>query len=270
MNSDQTTLVQITKSNPTPLYYQICEIIRDEIATLSLQPGELLPSETELIKRFNVSRATVRKALDALAAEGVVYRLQGKGTFVSDKRIGQELTALTGFVEDMLELGFTPSSQLLKTDQVAASSIVAKQLNLSPGDMVTYIERLRLADNIPLSFDTTWLPDSIGQKIVSNDLNIYPIYSLLEDKYNIILDEANYKVDASTAEGEIADLLQIQPGDPIFVITRTAYTTEKLPIDYEKLYYRADRISFSMHFDRKRPTWRMDSLDRKLSENKDD
>ncbi len=256
---------QITKNSPVPLYYQILEIIRDEIANFSLPPGERLPSETELIERFNVSRATVRKALDVLAAEGAVYRIQGKGTFVSDKRIGQELTALTGFVEDMLELGFSPSSQLLKAVQVTASSVVAKQLNLSPGDVVTYIERLRLANNVPLSFDTTWLPNDIGQKIISNDLNRYPIYSLLEDKYNIILEEADYKVDASIAKGEIASLLQIQTGDPIFVITRVAYTTEKIPIDYEKLYYRADRISFSMHFDRKRPTWRMDALDRKLS-----
>ncbi|MEW5813960.1 MAG: GntR family transcriptional regulator [Spirochaetota bacterium] len=257
--------MQVSKSNPAPLYYQIREIIRDEIINSSLLPGTLLSSETGLINRFKVSRATVRRALDDLAAEGIVYRVQGQGTFVRGHRISQELTALTGFVEDMLELGLRPSSQLLKTDELPVSEVVAKKLNLSPGEVVTYIERLRLANNIPLSFDTTWLPNDVGQKIVSEDLTSYPIYSLLEDKYGITLSEANYIIDASTAEGEIAEILQIQTGDPIFVITRVAYTAEELAIDYEKLYYRADRINFSMRLKRRRPSWRMDSLDKNLS-----
>lgn len=252
--------MSVSKDSPLPLHYQIRQILRKDIFIKRLCPGAPFPSEKELMRRFDVSRTTVRKAMDDLVVEGLIYRVQGQGTFVRGRQIERELTALTGFVEDMVALGYRPSAKVVKTDQVAADETVAKKLELVPGEKVTYIERVRLANDIPLSFDTTWLPNDIGQQIVQDDLSIYPIYSLLEDKYGVSLGHADYVIEATTAVDYIAQMLQIDDGSPAFRIERTAYTAEGVPIDYEMLYYRGDRIRFSMRLKRKRPPWRLSML----------
>jgi len=251
----------LMRNGPLPLYYQIREILRKEIVENDLIPGSPLPSEAELMDRFKVSRATARKAMQDLVNEGLAYKVRGRGAFVRGLPIEQELTALTGFVEDMLELGQCPLARLITAEQILADDKVAGKLRLEVGAPVTYIERVRLANGTPLSFDVTWLPGQIGQKILQDDLNIYPIYSLLEDKHGILLGMADYVVNASVAEGDLAAILSVQNGTPIFIIERTAYTIDGLPVDYELLYYRADRIRFAMRLNRKRPSWRLDVLD---------
>lgn len=106
------------------------------------------------------------------------------------------------------------------------------------------IQRVRLADNSPLSFDETYLPREIGERIVENNLETEPIFSLLEQKYDTPLVEAEYRLEAVSADTNIARALVIPAGNPIFLIERTSYTTGHQPIDYEKLYYRGDHIRF--------------------------
>ena len=253
--------MEISKESPLPLYYQLREVLRQEIVQNNLMPGTLLPSESEMIERFNVSRPSVRRAISDLEAEGLIYREHGKGSFVRGQQIEQELTALTGFVEDMLELGYRPHARLIKTKQVPADQNVAKKLKLPLGTIVTYIERVRIANDIPLSFDTTWMPNDIGQKIIRDNLEVYPIYSLLEDKHGFTLEEADYVIGATVAMGRITSVLEVEQGAPIFTIERTANAKGGIPIDYELLYYRADRIRFAMRLKRKRPPWGLDVLD---------
>ena len=124
------------------------------------------------------------------------------------------------------------------------SESVARKLALAPGTPVVRIQRVRLADNAPLSFDETHLPREIGEKILENDLETEPIFSLLEQKYNTPLVEAEYCLEAVTADATVARALGIGVGSPIFLIERTSYTTGHRPIDYEKLYYRGDQIRF--------------------------
>jgi len=251
---------EFSRDSPLPLYYQICQILRGELAQGNYPLGSSLPSESELIKRFQVSRTTVRKALDELALEGLIHRAQGRGTFVLGFRIEQELTALTGFVEDMLELGYRPSARVVKVEQTLAEGHVAKMLDLDPGAPVTYIERIRLANDEPISFDVTWLPQALGDRVAKENLALYPIYSLLEDKIGVLLDRATYQIESALAMDEVARVLEIEPGSPIFLIERTAYSIEGKPVDYEKLHYRGDRIRFSMMLNRKRPPWRLEAL----------
>ena len=106
------------------------------------------------------------------------------------------------------------------------------------------IQRVRLADNSPLSFDETYLPREIGERILENDLETEPIFSLLEQKYDTPLVEAEYRLEAVSADTTVARALGIAAGSPIFLIERTSYTTGRQPVDYEKLYYRGDQIRF--------------------------
>jgi GntR family transcriptional regulator len=128
---------------------------------------------------------------------------------------------------------------------------VARQLALTRGERVVRIRRVRLADGVPLSFDETYLPLEIGKKIITNNLKVEPIFSLLERKYDIPLIEAEYKLDAVAAENDVARALKVKPRSPIFRIERTSYSTGSRPIDYETLYYRGDLVQFVTRLVRK-------------------
>lgn len=155
-----------------PLYGKVEEVLASEIARGDLRPGDRLPSEDELLARFGVSRITIRRAIQNLIQRDVLEIRRGLGTFVLAPKILQELTKLTGFVEDMDTHGRRASAQVLSKGIVAANEVVARHLGISKGTRVMRIERVRLADSIPMSFDETYLPLDIGKKIVQNDLRV--------------------------------------------------------------------------------------------------
>jgi GntR family transcriptional regulator len=231
-------------NNSIPLYARVEAVLTSNITDGSLPPGSQLPTEDSLIARFDVSRTTVRKAIQNLASRGLVEIQRGRGTFVTQPKITQELTELSGFVEDMQALGRKPTARLIDKQTIAASETVARHLALMTGTLVTRIQRVRLADGVAMSFDETYLPLEIGEKIVTNDLETEPIFSLLEQKYNVPLIEAEYRLEAVSAEPTVSQALGIEAGSPIFMIERTSYSTGGRPIDYERLHYRGDLIRF--------------------------
>lgn len=227
-----------------PLYGKVEEVLASEIARGDHQPGDRLPSEDELLARFGVSRITIRRAIQNLIQRGVVEIQRGRGTFVLAPKVSQELTRLTGFVEDMDTHGRKASAHVVSKGVVAAGLRVAQHLGISKGTRVMRIERVRLADSVPMSFDETYLPLEIGQEIVRNDLRVRQIFTLLEEKYGIPLTEAEYSLEAAAASAHVAAALNISKGAPIFRIERTSFTTSGKPIDYEMLSYRGDLIRF--------------------------
>src|ERR1700760_609480 len=166
-----------------PLYGKVEEVLASEIARGDHQPGDRLPSEDELLARFGVSRITVRRAVQNLIQRGMVEIRRGRGTYALAPKISQDLTRLTGFVEDMEIQGRRASARVLSKEIVAANAVVARHLEISKGARVMRIERVRLADSVPMSFDETWLPLEIGKQVVRNDLRTRQIFTLLEEKY---------------------------------------------------------------------------------------
>lgn len=239
--------------DPTPLYAQLEAQIAAGIANGDFPVGSRLPTEDDLIKRFNVSRTTVRKAIQNLAGRALVEIRRGTGTFVMQPRITQELTELTGFVEDMQALGHDPTARLIDRTVVVANDEVARHLALAAGTRVMRIRRVRLANRVAMSLDETYLPLEIGEKIVTHDLEVEPIFTLLEQRYGIALVDAEYRLEAASANQEVAAALNIDAGSPIFLIERTSYSAGGAPIDYEKLHYRGDLIRFTTRLARHRP-----------------
>jgi GntR family transcriptional regulator len=237
-----TTLID--PSSATPLYAQVEGVLASDIAGGTLPAGEQLPTENDLIERFGVSRPTVRRAVQNLVNRGMVEIRRGKGTYVTRPKITQELTALSGFVEDMQALGRHPTARLLGKQVVAADKTVAHQLALPAGSLVVRIRRVRLADGEPVSFDETYLPKELGEKVITNDLEVEPIFSLLEQKYDLPLVEAEYCLEAVAAEPAVAEALGVETGSALFLIERTSYCAGPRPVDYEKLYYRGDMVRF--------------------------
>jgi|SRR6187402_1504102 len=228
----------------TTLYSRIEETIAAEISRGEYSPGDQLPTEDALLERFQVSRITVRRAIQNLANRGMLEIRRGVGTFVLAPRIEAELTKLTGFVEDMQSVGRTATARVLSQIVVNASARVAERLQLTKGTKVMQIKRVRLADGIPVSLDETYLPLSLGKQIVRNDLRLHPIFTLLEEEYGVPLIEADYQLEAVVATQPVAKALEVKVGSPIFQIERTSLTTDNQAIDYEILSYRGDMVRF--------------------------
>src|SRR5215468_8044010 len=145
-------------STHLPLYAQVENVIMERISNGSWPAGSRLPSEDSLVQEFAVSRTTIRAAIQSLVQRGLVEISRGKGTFVTHPKITQELTELTGFVEDMQAAGRRPAAKVLDQQIVAANQVVARRLAIPQGAPVVRIQRVRLADSRPLSYDETYLP----------------------------------------------------------------------------------------------------------------
>jgi GntR family transcriptional regulator len=236
--------VSVRRHSPLPLYYQIREILREEITSQHMPLGAPFPTETQLMQRFGVSRTTVRKAVDGLVTEGLVHRVQGQGTFVSGRNDERELLTLCSLA-DVPPRGRPTEWRVIRIDQVAADERVARNLQLEPGTPVTYIERLHVDREVPIEFGMAWLPDEVGQTIVQEDLSLYLVAGLLEDRCGVRLGDADCTVGAVNAEGSLAQVLQVAEGTALLIMERTDYTVEEAPILFHRWYVRADRIGFA-------------------------
>lgn len=211
--------------NALPLYARIETQLASNIAEGTWPVDSQLPTEDALIEAFSVSRTTIRKAVQNLTVRGLLEIRRGKGTFVARPKITQDLTELSGFVEDMQALGRKPTARLLDQQVVAAGEVVARQLALVIGAPVMRIQRLRLADGVAVSFDETYLPLEIGEKVITNNLETEPIFALLEQKYGIPLLEAEYRLESVLAEPDVSRALGVEARSPIFLIERTSYSS---------------------------------------------
>lgn len=241
----------MSETDRLPLYAQVEATLAARISTGELELGERLPSEDELVRDFAVSRTTVRSAIQSLVKRGMVEIRRGRGTFVAQPRIVQELTSLTGFVEDMEALGRSASARLIDWQEVRADEVVAHQLELPLGANVIRIRRVRLSNGRPLSYDDTFLPPDLGTRVVTDDLEVDPIFTLLEKKYDTPLAEARYELEASVANHEVARALDVGVGAAVFLIERTSYAVGGRPVDYERLHYRGDQVRFVTRLQRR-------------------
>jgi GntR family transcriptional regulator len=242
--------MRIDQDRPLPRYAQVEELLAEAISEGEYAVGSQLPTETVLIEQFEVSRITVRKAIENLVAKGLVEIRRGKGTFVSARKINHTLNALTGFVEDIEAIGRRATAKLIDWAVVGSDDAVAHNLKVMTGAEVVKINRVRLADGVPISFDETYLPLELGRKVVLHDLDVDPIFKLLEEQYDTPLVEAEYRLEAKAADPAVAVALDLQPGAPIFLIERTSFSLKSKPVDYEKLHYRGDLVRFTTRLTR--------------------
>jgi len=186
----------LDKTCPTPIYYQLKELIREKIENGEWQPGDLIPSERELCEQHGISRMTVRQALTELVNEGLLRRERGKGTFVAKPKIKQQLTQLTSFSEDMRARGKKPGAKILRLENTLAKPRVAKALQIEPEQRIVVIERLRLADGEPMAIETCHLFFEGCERILNEDLS-GSLYELLSQKYGLIPTRAVQQMEAA-------------------------------------------------------------------------
>ncbi len=236
-------MITVQRQSPVPLYYQISNYILEKIASGELKPDERIPSEGDLSSIFHVSRMTAREAITRLVNEGILYRKQGKGTFVSQPRIERQTNRLTGFFEDMLERGLRPSSKVFEIEVIGADRHVSKLLHLNEGEPAIRIRRLRLANDEPMAFQVVHLPEKLCPQLVQEDLSSQSLYGLLEKKYGLRLVRAEERIQAVKAGVREAALLG-KRDLPLLAIERVTYLADDVPIELVNTLYRGDRYVY--------------------------
>ncbi|UII55426.1 GntR family transcriptional regulator [Cytobacillus spongiae] len=233
----------IDKNSPIPIYFQLEEHLRAQIENGSLEVDEAIPSERELAETFQISRMTVRQAINNLVTEGLLYRQKGKGTFVNKKKVEQKLQGLTSFTEDMLERGMKPSSKLISFEIIPADKQVAQALNLNENTPIYEIKRVRLADQLPMALETTFLPANLVKGLTEDIIN-QSLYQYIEHHLGLIINEASQEIEASTPKETEMKLLEIESSAPVLFIKRVSYLQDGTPFELVKSSYRADRYKF--------------------------
>jgi GntR family transcriptional regulator len=239
----------LNSASSRPLYLQIKDILLNEIAQGQYDGAGKLPSERELSKRFNVSRMTARQALQHLQQSGIIYTQIGKGTYVKDRPLHQNLEKLSSFSEDMEELGIRPHSQVLRAELIGADAEIGARLKLATDTPVVLLKRLRFANHQPVAIETAHIAHSRCPGLLNHhDFTKESLYHVLSEVYGLTLSHAEQIIGADVASPDERDLLRIAPESPapILRIRRVTFDTKDEPVEYVKSVYHGMFYEFSV------------------------
>jgi GntR family transcriptional regulator len=237
-------MTERVRSGPLPRYYQLREIIRERIMSGEWAPGSLIPSERELCERYGISRMTARQSITELVNEGLLYREQGKGTYVGQPKIAQQLLRLTGFTEDMQSRSQRPGAKVLSAEMWPADEATAERLRVKVGQPVYRLRRLRLADSRPLALETSCITFIGCERLLDRDLERDSLYRLLTDTFDQPPLEAEQELEADLAGDEESRLLEVPVGSPVLRTRRVTTTRRNQPVEYATSVYRGDKYRF--------------------------
>ena len=236
-------MIAIDKGSSVPLYLQLKRLIEEQVTNGVLLPHTRISSERELSEQFDISRMTARRALLELTREGRIYTAVGKGTFVAEPKISQNLQALTGFSEDMRARGLHPITRLLRRELSAAPALVARCLRLPPEAPVLVIARLRLVDDEPMALECAHFAFPGMHELLTLPLE-GSLYELLRERFGLIPSEAIQEFEARLAVDDELPLLKITAGTPVLTLARTTFDGALRPFEYVQSVYRSDRYRF--------------------------
>lgn len=227
-----------------PLYYQLKEILKEKIESGEWKPGDIIPSENQLQQQYNISRNTAKKALDDLVQDGVLNRIQGKGTFVSTPKIEQSLSGFYSFSKVMEAKGLQPKDIILSLKQKEAKPSVAKQLQLPTGSPVTALRRLRCAQDEPIILETSYIPQHIAPELSVEKLKKNSLYDLLKKEYGIYVTKAKEIFEPVLVRDYESKYLQVEEGFPALLLDRVAYDSNGTVVEFCRSIVRGDRCRF--------------------------
>lgn len=237
----------LDKNSSVPIYVQLEEFIKEKIKERVYLPGESLPTERELTELFGVSRMTIRQAISNLAHQGILYKIPGKGAFVSKEVIEKKLE-IESFSEDMEKRGLIPSSKVLYFEKIIPNSEIISKLQLSENEEVYFINRLRLANNEPMAIEFCYLPEKYYDNLMKYNLVQCSLYKLMKEEYHVTFNYMKQNIKAVNMSKREAEMLLGKTKGFGLVSLKTIYNEEEHPIEYTKTIYNPDRYSFDMVF----------------------
>lgn len=235
----------ITKSSTTPLYLQLVDEILEQIKSGTYKEGDKIPSERELSETFNISRATVRQALSELEKQKDIYKIHGKGNFVSTNKINQDLNGFYSFSDEMIKIGKIPGNKILNFILKEAGNVISKKLNIEPSDKIFILNRVRLADGEALMYETTYLPYWRFKGLKEIDIEMNGLYNLIKTKYEVSISYAEETFSPCILNENDSLFLNAISGDCGMILER--YTFEKNNIiEYTKSIVKGNSFNYKV------------------------
>lgn len=222
----------VDKGSMIPLYVQVYEALRNNITSRTWLPRQPLPTERELMQMFDVSRITIRRAIDELVREGLVIREKGRGTFVAPPKHSYRFTTLTSFTEELIEKGYRPGTKILDFSVIRAGDEIARHLRISPDEEIIRLERQRFADGNVVALNLSHIPARLCPGLTPEDIADNSLYRVLEKRYGLYIKKASREFEMIECGPYEAKLLEVPVGTPILRLTGTVSTGEGTVVDY--------------------------------------
>ncbi len=238
---------KIDYNSGMPLYLQLKDIIKKQIMAGHYPPGVKIPTEEEYCKKYDISRITVRQAINYLVQEKLLIRKQGKGTFVASAKMKKHLPKLYSFTEDMIAEGRTPDSIIMNSSVIDADEEIAGILELPERNKKVFrLCRVRRADEVPILYETTYIPDYLCPELGRFDFSQVSLYKVLQLEYELIFKYAEERYEASLLNKETAVILETAMNDPAFNIYRVAFLEDSRPYELTYATGKGDSLSFTV------------------------
>jgi len=247
MEKNPILLSTLSIDSDIPLYSQLVSIVKRNISAGTLSTGDLLPSETELCKTFDISRSTVRQAIGALESDGLVVRKQGRGTFVAEPKVRRKTEMVYSFTSEISSMGMTPSSTLVEFEIITPTPDIEKVLELNTPETKVYkFTRIRNVNGEPLILETSFYPQYIYPRLTREMLETHSFYSLLYE-VGIVPSNAIDSYEAVTMNRKEAELLGCKSGACGFFIQRRTFAESGQVYEFTQSLMRADRAKLDIH-----------------------
>ncbi|MEG1432412.1 MULTISPECIES: GntR family transcriptional regulator [Eubacterium] len=237
----------LDKNLNEPLYHQLFNIMRNDIEN-HLDEGDQLDSERDICAKYQVSRTTVRQALDKLENEGYIEKIHGKGNFVANRLISQDLVRFYSFSEEMRKLGKTPHSKLTSFEIVEAGETLAHQLGIAEGELAFKLIRIRYADETPMLYESTFLPMERFKGLTAESISTRSMYDVLQDDFGVHISNGEEVLRPILVNRVESLYLDIPEGSPGLKITRTTREGNRV-IEYTRSIARGDKFKYRVYLE---------------------
>lgn len=227
-------------SGRTQLYFQLYDILLEKITAGEYKPGELMPTENDLIQTYGISRITVRRAMDMLMNDGLIVKRRGYGTCVQPKKVEQTMKRVLHFSEEMEKKGYTSSTRMLANEMLPASKLIADALQIAEGCPLVRVTRLRYANGVPLCLEIAHLVYERCPEVYGTDFTETSLRNFLLQKYSIAWTTARQRIYAINSNAKIAGSLDIKENSALIYIERVSFMADGKPGEYLQSYYRGD------------------------------
>jgi GntR family transcriptional regulator len=236
--------MSLDSKSPIPLYFQLKQILIEEIEKGTWNSGDMMPTEHQLQEQYNVSRTTVRQAMQELELEGKIIRYRGRGTFVAKPKVSHSPEHYPTLTDHLLEQGITPGWQVLSSEWQAAPHDIAEQLQIDPGERVFCLRRLRLENTEPIGYHTAYVSPHFADAIDEKHFAEGGSLRYLQNQELLEHSTATRVLEAVPATPEEADLLHVVKGAPMLLIRRVVISPDGQPIEAFRGIYRGDRFEY--------------------------
>jgi GntR family transcriptional regulator len=234
--------------SPTPVYIQLTNLLRVRLERGEWRTRQRFPSENELSQMYGIARMTARQVLSQLVNEGLLFRVQGKGTFVAESKIDTQSLSYVGIREQLEARGFAITTQVLEDAVVEPDARVARVLNLSPGEKVVRMRRMRLLDGEPISLHTSYVPQRLAPDLEWGDLETRQLCKILESDYGLRMTRVTEYLEAiAPALRDLKDLGASRT-TPMMLLTQEVSDRVGAPFEFSQILVRGDKIRIEFHY----------------------